>query len=114
MAFERKYYNIDIDAIHKRNQFLQSKLELCRWKITEFIAKYGDKIPAYEHFDSPLFRMLDKAIDEGEIFDPANIANMVGDNLLQQQNKSHFDQKLQREDYEKAINKQNGVLEAEF
>ena len=91
MAFERKYCNIDIDAIHKRNQFLQSKLELCRWKITEFIAKYGDKIPAYEHFDSPLFRMLDKAIDEGEIFDPANIANMVGDNLLQQQNKSHFD-----------------------
>eukprot|EP00347_Sterkiella_histriomuscorum_P004522 403360141 len=114
IEYEKKYFNIDIGEMHKKIQNLSCKFELAKWKIHEFIQKYGEKLPLQQFFDSPEFKIIERAIDNGDLFDPNDVANIIGDNRLQQQNKFPFDVRYERTDYEESIKRHLQAFDAQF
>ncbi|CDW88964.1 UNKNOWN [Stylonychia lemnae] len=114
ITYERKYFNVDIDVLHQKVNFFQSKFELTKYKIAQFISKFGDQLPLTAYFESREYKLLEKAIDEGAMFDPTDVQNLMGDNLLQQQNKEIYDVSVERQDYEDQIKQHNILFENSF
>ena len=42
---EQKYFNVDIEEMHKGKAFVESKMTLIQDKLKQYIAVYGDFIP---------------------------------------------------------------------
>jgi hypothetical protein len=50
--YQRTYYDVDISAIHRKNQLMTSKLDMVEWKLKQILSKYGPLFAAKDLVDA--------------------------------------------------------------
>lgn len=107
---EQKYFNVDIDEIHKRKAFVESKMLLISEKLKQYIEMYGEIV-----LDSKFIINLEQREDEDlEKRDLKAILIRIEEARNNKLIRSKLrNTRAMREDYEMAL-KQNRILEPNF
>ena len=87
--YEKKYSGVDVDELHMMNNFLKSKLELCRRKIYSFI-KLTETNQANEVLNSDIIHDLETYLDENSLKmeNSMNLEEVLSKTLLAKQHHS--------------------------